>query len=153
MDLDVRGVSVVGTKIVETRPVVEAAPVLTPAEQRALSGARRMALAMDAKWGIGSWRFGIETITDFIPGLGDVVSAGVSVYQLGLARKLGMPGRVWTRMAVNAGVDLGLGVMPVVGGVGATLFKAHVRNQRILDRFAGLPPPRRGALSRLLWPF
>lgn len=140
-------------KISEALPAIEAAADLTPAQLRALGGARRMATTMDARWGIGPWRFGLETVTDFIPGLGDVVSAGVSLYQLGLARQIGVPRRSWTRMAVNAGVDLGLGVVPIVGDIGATLFKAHIRNQRILDQFAGVPQPRRGALSRLLRPF
>ena len=142
-----------GTTVVETLPAGDPVPELTAAQQRALSGARRMATVMDAKWGIGPWRFGLESLTDLVPGLGDAVSAGVSLYQLGLARKMGLPRREWTRMAVNAGVDLGLGVVPVVGDIGATIFKAHVRNQRILDRFAGVPEPRRGALSRLLRPF
>lgn len=142
-----------GTKIVEALPGAASALPLTPAQERALNGSRRMATVMDAKWGIGPWRFGLESLTDLVPGLGDIVSAGVSVYQLGLAQKLGLPRRERTRMAVNASVDLGLGIVPVIGDLGATLFKAHIRNQRILDRFVGVPQPRRGALSRLLRPF
>ena len=130
--------------------VLEPLPDLTPGQQRALTGARRMATAMDAMWGVGRWRFGLETITDFVPFLGDAVSVGVSLYQLGLAQQIGLPRREWARMALNAGVDLGLGAVPVVGDFGATLFKAHLRNQRILDAYAGAPSPRRGLVSRLL---
>lgn len=132
---------------------VEPARDLTPRQRQALTGARRMATAMDAKWGIGPWRFGVETFTDLVPFLGDTVSIGVSLYQLGVAQRIGLPRRAWARMAVNAGVDLGLGVVPVVGDFGATIFKAHMRNQRILDEFAGVPSRRRGLVSRLLRPF
>ena len=130
--------------------VFEQAHELTPGQQRALNGSRRMATAMDAMWGVGRWRFGLETITDFVPFVGDAVSVGVSLYQLGLAQRIGLPRRAWARMAVNAGVDLGLGAVPVVGDFGATLFKAHLRNQRILDTYAGVPERRRGFVSRLL---
>ena len=130
--------------------VMEPAPELSAGQQRALNGARRLATAMDAMWGIGRWRIGLETFTDFVPFLGDAVSVGVSLYQLGVAQRIGLPRRACARMALNAGVDLGLGAVPVVGDVGATLFKAHLRNQRILDAYAGLPPQRRGLVARLL---
>jgi hypothetical protein len=90
---------------------------------------------MDAQWGVGPLRFGLESVTDWVPGIGDLVSLSVSVYQLGVARQLGVPRRRRLRMAVNVGVDALVGGIPVLGDVADTLFKAHVRNQRIIDDY------------------
>jgi hypothetical protein len=90
---------------------------------------------MDAQWGVGPLRFGLESVTDWVPGIGDLVSLGVSLYQLGVARQLGVPRRRRLRMAVNVGVDALVGGIPVLGDVADTLFKAHVRNQRIIDDY------------------
>jgi hypothetical protein len=121
------------------RRQASAAPVvprlLSRSQSRALSSTRRLARLMDAQWGVGPLRFGLETMTDWVPGIGDLVSLGVSLYQLGVARQLGVPRRRRLRMAVNVGVDALVGGIPVLGDVADTLFKAHVRNQRIIDDY------------------
>lgn len=116
-------------------PMVE--PVLSPEEERLLGSSRRMARLMDAQWGVGRLRFGVETITDFVPVVGDVISLAVSLYQLAVARRLGVPRGQRIRMGVNVGIDAAVGAVPFIGDAADTLFKAHVRNQRIIDRYAG----------------
>jgi hypothetical protein len=108
-------------------------PSLRRDQRRALQRARRRARLLDAQWGVGPLRFGLETLTDLLPGFGDFISLAASIYQLRLARQLRVPRRRRLQMGVNAGLDLLAGSVPVVGDVAGTVFKAHVRNQRIID--------------------
>jgi uncharacterized protein DUF4112 len=119
-------------------------PGLTLNQQRALTNARRVAHLLDGQWGIGPLRFGVETVSDLLPVVGDVFSLGVSLYQLGVARQLGVPRRRRLHMGVNVAIDALLGGIPLLGDAAATLFKAHVRNQRLLDAAgeAGIWAPR-----------
>lgn len=119
-------------------------------QQQALAASRRLSTLMDARWGLGPWRFGVETVADLIPGAGDAISIGVSLYQLGLARQIGVPLSRRRRMGVNVGVDALLGAVPFAGDLATTAFKAHLRNQRIIDEFVAAPAvQRRGLLRRL----
>src|SRR5262245_41336966 len=63
-------------------------------------------------------RFGIglDALVGFlVPGLGDVVTGLVSLSVLGAAMRRGVPRIVLARMLVNIGVDVLVGLVPVVG--------------------------------------
>jgi hypothetical protein len=98
-----------------------------------LGSTRRLARLMDARWGFGPVRFGLETVVDLIPGVGDAVSIAVSLYQLGAAQQLGVPKHQRVRMVLNTGIDALVGSVPFVGDAADTMFKVHLRNQRIIE--------------------
>jgi hypothetical protein len=97
----------------------------------------RMAKLMDTAWGIPftKIRFGFDSVVGLIPGAGDAVNLGVSLYSLVLARKLGAPNSLLIRMAANAGIDFGLGSIPVVGDIFDLFFKSNTRNLKMLTDF------------------
>ena len=97
----------------------------------------RMAKLMDTAWGIPftKIRFGFDSVVGLIPGAGDAVNLGVSLYSLILARKLGVPNSMLIRMAANAGIDFGLGSIPVVGDIFDLFFKSNTRNLKMLTEF------------------
>jgi Domain of unknown function (DUF4112) len=97
----------------------------------------RMAKLMDTAWGIPftKIRFGFDSVVGLIPGAGDAVNLGVSLYSLILARKLGAPNSMLIRMAANAGIDFGLGSVPVVGDIFDLFFKSNTRNLKMLTEF------------------
>lgn len=97
----------------------------------------RMAKLMDTAWGIPftKIRFGFDSVVGLIPGAGDAVNLGVSLYSLVLARKLGAPNSMLIRMAANAGIDFGLGSVPVVGDIFDLFFKSNTRNLKMLTEF------------------
>ena len=97
----------------------------------------RMAKLMDTAWGIPftKIRFGFDSVVGLIPGAGDAVNLGVSLYSLILARKLGAPNSLLIRMAANAGIDFGLGSIPVVGDIFDVFFKSNTRNLKMLTEF------------------
>ena len=104
-------------------------------QQRLLRTARWLARLLDARWGLGPIRFGAETVLDFIPGVGDVASAVVSAFQVLVALRVALPRQALLRMLVNIAIDLLLGLVPLAGDLADSVFKVHVRNQRIIDGY------------------
>jgi hypothetical protein len=97
----------------------------------------RIARLMDTAWRIPLTRirFGLDTVLGLIPGAGDAINLGISVYALVLARKLGAPKSLMLRMAVNSGIDFGLGSIPVVGDIFDLFFKSNTRNLKLLSDY------------------
>ncbi len=106
---------------------------LSQEEQRALESVRKLAWLMDARWGAGPVRFGLESVIGLVPGAGDGVSAVTALYQVLVAARLGVPLSGLTRMLTNTGLDLVIGIVPVLGDVADTFFKAHLRNLAIIE--------------------
>jgi Domain of unknown function (DUF4112) len=110
---------------------------------KTLKRIQRLAKVMDTAWRIPftKVRFGLDPVLGLIPGAGDAVNLIVSLYTLNLARKLGAPNSVLLRMATNAGVDFGLGSVPIFGDVFDLFFKANTRNLKILTEFLETQKP------------
>lgn len=97
----------------------------------------RLAKLMDTAWGIPftKWRFGVDSVVGLVPGAGDVVNLGVSVYTLMLAHRLGAPNALLLKMAANSGIDFGIGSVPVLGDIFDMFFKSNTRNLKMLTEF------------------
>jgi hypothetical protein len=97
----------------------------------------RFAKLMDTAWRIPftRWRFGLDSVLGLIPGAGDGVNLLLSVYSLHLARKLGAPNSLMLKMAANAGIDFGLGSIPVLGDIFDLFFKSNTRNLKLLTDY------------------
>ncbi|NLY00242.1 MAG: DUF4112 domain-containing protein [Rhodopirellula sp.] len=80
-------------------------------------------------------RFGLDGIIGLVPGLGDAVTAGVSVYLIREAARLGAPRPLLARMVANVGLDLVAGVVPVVGDLIDLAWKANVKNLSLLEDY------------------
>jgi Domain of unknown function (DUF4112) len=104
---------------------------------KTLKRIQRLAKVMDTAWAIPftKVRFGLDSVFGLIPGAGDSVNLIVSLYTLNLARKLGAPNNLLLRMATNAGVDFGLGSIPILGDVFDLFFKSNTRNLKLLTEF------------------
>jgi hypothetical protein len=111
---------------------------MTEAERlKTLTRLTRLAKLMDTAWGIPFTRirFGFDSVIGLVPGAGDVVNLGVSAYSLFLAHKMGAPKSLLLRMAANAGIDFGLGSIPVLGDIFDLFFKSNTRNLKMLTEF------------------
>ncbi len=87
------------------------------------------------------WRFGIDPLLGLIPGLGDLLGGLLAGYGVWLARRMGAPTSLQLRMLGNIGLDALAGAVPVVGDLLDFVFRAQLRNQRLLERW--LAEPRR----------
>jgi hypothetical protein len=97
----------------------------------------RLSRLMDTAWRIPftRWRFGLDSVLGLVPGAGDFINLLFSIYALILARKLGAPGGLLLRMIANAGVDFGLGSIPIVGDIFDLFFKSNTRNLKLLTDY------------------
>lgn len=67
-----------------------------------------------------------------VPGIGDVVSFAPAAYLICQAHKLGARKRTITRMAINTGLDVTIGAIPLVGDLFDLAFKDNNRNVALL---------------------
>ncbi len=84
-------------------------------------------------------RFGIDPIVGLIPGAGDVLAGGISLYFLIKAALHQAKASVLTRMFINILLDVLIGSIPVLGEAFDVYWKANLRNARILDELQEHP--------------
>lgn len=96
----------------------------------------RYATLLDSRYRIPgtSIRFGWDAILGLIPGAGDLATAGPAAYLIYRSYRLGARKSAIARMAINAGVDLTIGVVPLVGDIFDVAFKGNRRNIAILEQ-------------------
>jgi len=84
-------------------------------------------------------RFGIDGIIGLVPGIGDVL-AGILSLIIPLAAWIrGAPYVTLIRMAVNLGIGVLVGTIPIFGDAFDIVWKANRRNYRLLTRHLGEP--------------
>lgn len=77
---------------------------------------------------------GLDAIVGLIPGIGDLVTGGLSVYILLQARRFKLPRHVQARMLANIGLDVAVGSIPILGDVFDVAFRSNRRNMTLLRR-------------------
>ena len=80
------------------------------------------------------WRIGLDGLVGLIPGVGDAATAALSAYIVLEGWRLGVRKRTLARMAGNAGLDLLLGSVPLIGDLFDIAWKANVRNIELIRR-------------------
>ncbi len=80
-------------------------------------------------------RYGVDGIIGLIPVVGNVIVTALSLWLVREARALGAPWYVTARMLGNIGVQGVVGMVPVVGDAFDVLFRANLRNARLLRRW------------------
>jgi hypothetical protein len=104
----------------------------------AIERLRRLARVQDELFRIPgtSIRFGLDALVGLLPGVGDVLTTGVSAYVLVTASRMGAPPSVILRIAGNILLDLLIGSVPLLGDLFDVGWKANVKNVRLLERLA-----------------
>src|SRR5229473_171354 len=85
-------------------------------------------------------RYGIDGIIGLIPVLGDIIATALSLWLVREARALGAPWHVTARMLGNVAVQGVAGTVPFVGDAFDVLFRANIRNVRLLRRWMDKQP-------------
>jgi hypothetical protein len=85
------------------------------------------------------FRFGLDALIGLFPVAGDAVGFAVSSLTIFRAARAGVPRRVLAKMGGNMVIDLFGSIVPVVGDVFDTVFKAHRRNFELLRKEYALP--------------
>jgi hypothetical protein len=74
------------------------------------------------------YRVGIDPLLGVLPGAGDVLSGGFSLYIVLEAARLGVSYATLLRMIANISVDVVAGTVPVAGDLFDAVWKANKRN-------------------------
>ena len=77
-------------------------------------------------------RYGIDGLIGLIPVVGDIIATGLSLWLVHEARALGAPWHVTARMLGNVAFQGAVGMVPVAGDAIDVLFRANMRNARLL---------------------
>jgi hypothetical protein len=85
-------------------------------------------------------RYGIDGIIGLIPVVGDIIVTAISLWLVREARALGAPWHVTARMLGNVAIQGVAGTVPFAGDAFDVLFRANVRNVRILRRWIDKQP-------------
>jgi hypothetical protein len=85
-------------------------------------------------------RYGIDGIIGLIPVVGDIIATALSLWLVREARALGAPWHVTARMLGNVAIQGAVGTVPVAGDAFDVLYRANMRNARILRRWLETQP-------------
>ena len=86
------------------------------------------------------FRYGIDGLIGLIPVIGDIITTAISLWVVREARALGAPWHITARMLANVAVDGVVGLVPVAGDAFDVMFRANVRNVRMLKRWLDKQP-------------
>lgn len=85
-------------------------------------------------------RYGIDGLIGLIPIVGDIVTTAISLWLVREARALGAPWHLTARMLGNVAVDGVVGLVPLAGDAFDVMFRANMRNIRLLRRWMEKQP-------------
>ena len=85
-------------------------------------------------------RYGIDGVIGLIPVVGDIIATAFSLWLVREARELGAPWHITARMLGNVAIQGVVGTIPVAGDAFDVLFRANIRNVRMLRRWMDRQP-------------
>ena len=85
-------------------------------------------------------RYGIDGLIGLIPVVGDLITTAISLWLVREARALGAPWHITARMLGNVALDGVIGLVPLAGDAFDVMFRANVRNVRMLRHWMDKQP-------------
>lgn len=103
-------------------------------DRAAVRRIRRVAYVLDEAIRVPGteYRVGMDPVLSALPGVGDAVSAAISLYIVAESARLGVPFTTLLRMLATVTIDTIGGMLPVVGPVFDAVFKANKWNVELL---------------------
>jgi hypothetical protein len=90
-------------------------------------------------------RIGIDALIGLVPGIGDLLGVLLSSYVVAQSARMGAPRTLLVRMALNVAIEGFFGSVPIFGDVFDAIWKANLRNVRLLEHH--LERPREAKLA------
>lgn len=85
-------------------------------------------------------RYGIDGLIGLVPVIGDILTTAISLWIVREARSLGAPRHLVARMLGNVAIDGVVGIVPFAGDAFDVMFRANMRNMRLLKRWMDKQP-------------
>jgi hypothetical protein len=120
---------------------------MEPITAPALGRIRFMARLLDTIFVLpGGFRIGLDPIVGLIPGVGDAISTGLSLYIVYEAAKLGIRKRILAVMLWHVTIESLVGLFPVLGDLFDAFYKANMKNLALAElHYSPAAKPRSGA--------
>ncbi len=104
--------------------------------EQKIKAAKIFAKLLDSQFEIGGVKFGIDPLLDIIPWFGDIAGALLSLYILHTAWKAQVSKMDLLKMIINILIDFLVGAIPILGVIFDVIFKANMRNIKILEKYS-----------------
>ena len=85
-------------------------------------------------------RYGIDGLIGLVPVVGDIITTAISLWLVREAKALGAPWHVTSRMLGNVALDGVVGIVPFVGDAFDVMFRANIRNMKLLRKWLDKQP-------------
>lgn len=85
-------------------------------------------------------RYGIDGLIGLVPVVGDIITTAIALWIVREARVLGAPWHLTARMLGNVAVDGVVGAVPLIGDAFDVMFKANIRNMKMLRKWLDKQP-------------
>ena len=85
-------------------------------------------------------RYGVDGIVRLIPVVGDLIASAFSLWLVREARTLGAPWHIAARMLANVALEGTVGMVPIAGDAFDVMFRANMRNMRLLRNWMEKQP-------------
>jgi len=95
-----------------------------------------IATALDDQFSLFGRRFGLNGVIGLAPGVGDIISALLSLHLVWIGWQMKLPLLKIFQMVWNVFVNFVIGLVPVVGDYADFFHKANLKNLAILKEFA-----------------
>jgi hypothetical protein len=122
-------------------PVIVEEPATAPqVDEAALDRLRTVAYLLDEAIAIPGTdvRIGLDPLLGAVPGVGDALSAGVSLYVVLEAANLGVSYATIIQMLGNVAIDAAVGSVPILGTVFDAFWKANAWNVELIEEELGV---------------
>jgi nitrate reductase NapE component len=98
----------------------------------------------------GGYRIGIDPVIGLIPGIGDLIGTALSLYIVYQAARLGISKSVLLRMSGNVLLEMLIGEIPILGDIFDAVWKANVRNARLVE-LHHRPTQQERSAKKIFW--
>lgn len=95
-----------------------------------------LANALDNSFNFFGRRFGLNGLLGLIPGAGDIITTGLSLYIVWIGVKMQLPVPKLAEMIGNVAINFFIGLVPVLGDAVDFFHKANLKNLHILQDYA-----------------
>lgn len=107
-------------------------PLKNAEHQMRVTRLEQLASKMDSQFRLFGVSFGWDAVLGLIPSVGAAATAVPGAIVIAEGARLGARKRVLARMALNTGLDMTIGALPLLGDAYDVLFKSHQRNVALL---------------------
>ncbi|PIA14796.1 hypothetical protein COEREDRAFT_30875, partial [Coemansia reversa NRRL 1564] len=81
-------------------------------------------------------RFGVDSLIGLIPIIGDFAGVVLALlYVSMICKQFQTPASIKTQMFINVAIDFVVGLVPILGDIIDIMFKANMRNHRLIEKY------------------